>query len=771
MTMNRITAPYGFVPLSERIVFPSWLQPRATREGEAPRVPPLHDVPFRDGIRGTLELLIHAETPLFTRGASGDPSQPFQLPDGTYAIPGTAVRGALRNVIEIATFGRFDRVNKSHRYAVRDLNNRHLYGQFMADIVKNPRTGKQEPMPLVSAGFLRQTRDETGKPSWTIEVCDFGKIEYGRLVEIAQGQGIGRFQPGVRQSSVRKYEAWQGKSLDIRGRLDVRRPEAVGARRMASKYGVAAPDVNGQPGRLVFTGQPNRWDPHVPKPPRAGNPKHHDFVFFPTAARRRLPVTAQTFEDFEFAHSDRGQQNRLGKSQTPNEEWGFWQPILESGKEIPVFFLTDDRGEKVEAFGLAMMFRLPYRHNIGQAIQHVHADHVRAGAGLDFADGVFGTVQHLDDGQSQGSRPGIWSLKGRVGISHAKAEPGVQPGAPIQVILGAPKASYYPNYVEQDPQSPGSPPPHPPGVRDPQYRTWNDGDCRPRGWKRYRALTKTWQPRVPSGADGRPVDLARVGTTFRPLPEGTVFRAHVDLHNLRPEEIGALLWAMDFGGDQLARHTLGMARPLGYGRARFSVGGHQLRTNEDRPADLDACRKAFLDYMESQVPGWRNTPQMKELLALARPVAPEEAYYQRLDPGQRVNEFVEAKKMFLALPSAADHGRRGGARPGPVAAPAQSSGAPSRSNLQPSGRPQQAGRGPARPTSSGPLKKPGDRIEIRLIELSRKGKWQCTAPEFPNSKGTIQGDPPGEVAPGEVHTVSVVSLLTPTNMVLSWKPE
>ena len=78
MTLERITAPYGFVPLSDKIVFPSWLQPRAAALGEAPQVPPLHDMPFRDGICGTLELEVHAETPIFVRGASGDPSQPFQ---------------------------------------------------------------------------------------------------------------------------------------------------------------------------------------------------------------------------------------------------------------------------------------------------------------------------------------------------------------------------------------------------------------------------------------------------------------------------------------------------------------------------------------------------------------------------------------------------------------------------------------------------------------------------------------------------------------------
>lgn len=769
MTMHRITAPYGFVPVSEKIVFPAWLQPRPGKDGEPSRVPPLHDVPFRDGIRGTLELEIAAETPIFTRGASNDSSLPFQLPDGSYAIPGTALRGALRNVVEIATFGRFDRVNKSHRYAVRDLQNRHLYGQFMAAIVQNPRTHKQEPMPLVNAGLLRQGRDDIGNPTWNIEICDFGKLEYGRLLEISASIGVPRFEPGRKQSAVQKYKAWSGRSLGVRGRLDVRRPEQVGTKTMVSRYGVAAPDPNGEPGRLVFTGQPNRWDPHAPKRPGAGNPKHHDFVFFPTAARRRLPVSRQTFEEFEFAHSDRGQQNNLGKSQTPNEEWSFWQPLLERGEEVPVFFLTDDRGQTVQAFGLAMMFRLPYKHSIGAAIRHVHPDHVRPGAGLDFADGLFGTVQHLEEDESSSpgrGRAGVWALKGRIGISHARAEGSPQPASEVKAILGAPKASYYPNYVEQDPRSPGSPPP---GYPNPQYRTWNDDDCRPRGWKRYRVLTQTWAPERPSGGGGRALDVSRVESRFRPLPEGTVFHAHVDLHNVKPEEVGALLWALDFGQEPQARHSLGMARPLGYGKVRMTIRTHSLVSTDDRPVELEGCRKAFTDYMEAQIPGWRKTPQIRELLALSRPVAPEEAKYQRLDPGEPINEFVIAKKSFLALPSVADHPKPPAAVAGPAGAPRTAIGSgPNRPAVPQFGGGGRAGARPSRPTSSGPLKKPGDRIEVTLTALSRREKWQCTAPEIPGSAGTIQGDAPSDAAPDQKHTVIVVSLASPANMVLKW---
>lgn len=595
-------------------------------------------------------------------------------------------------------------------------------------------------MPLVNAGMLWQKKLDDGTVKRWIEVCDFGKIEYGRVMEFARQKGLPGYQPGRKQSAVDKYAAWGSKGLDLKVRFDPRRPPAVGDRRMLSRFGVAIPDPTGQGGRLVFTGQPSNWDPQASQRPGAGKAKHHDFVFLPTSQRVRLEVTREHFEDFEFAHSDRGQQNNLGKSQTPNKEWAHWLPTLEKGGPVPVFFLTDAMGTRLEAFGLAMMFRLPYRHNIGQAIEHASPDHVRPGPRFDFADGLFGTVLQLDQAEPRG---GVLALKGRVGISHARAEGRIQPQAPIQTVLGAPKASYYPNYVEQVPSHPGSPPPNR------QYVTWNDPGCRPRGWKRYRPVA-TWRTPESSNAAGLAQNLDRVGTTLRPLPVGTVFRAHVDLHNLRPMELGALLWAVHLGGDP-NRHTFGLGRPLGFGRVHMSVDSAALTSADGRTVDLDACRKAFVEYMETQVQGWSGTPQIRELLALARPTPPEDLRYQRLSP----NEFNAAKQAFLALPSAAGHGRMG--TPPPVVGPRSSTTG---------GRPSSAPA--ARPQAAGPARQPGDLLEVELLDLSRKGKWQCHAPELPGSRGTIQGEAPADAAAGQRRQVRIRTIATPTNMVLEW---
>lgn len=757
-SLTAITAPYGFVPLSPKVVRPDWLQPKQD-ERRRPVPPPLHDRPFLDGISGALEIEIEAETPIFTRGTSA-PDRFFQLPGDRFAIPSTALRGALRNVVEIATFSRMGRVN-DHRYAVRDLHNRELYGNFMAGIVKNPKTGKGEPAPLVNAGWL--SRDAAG--NHTITVCDFAKIEYEQITAIARERGIFRFDPGEKQSSVRKYETWAGKSLEVKVAVTFWRPETVDGRVMPSRFGKVTSARGTTAGTLVFTGQPARYRKDATRSRRgSGNAKHHDFVFFPPeGGTRRLTVEERVFRDFEFAHSDRGQQNRLGRSETPNEEWGYWRKRLEAGQRVPVFFLADESGREVRAFGLAMMFRLPYRNSIGDTLGRVHPPVEGA---LDFAEGLFGTVSESD------RRAASFALQGRVAFSHAVAE-SARELARVEVVLGAPKASYYPNYVEQDPDVPGAQPPR--SGSGSRYTTWQDDFARPRGWKRYRPMTRTWKPQPPTGADGRPLDIKKVGTAFRPLAAGTRFRSTVTVHNLRPVELGALLWALDFGGDRDARHTLGMARPLGYGRCRITVTGADLRGIDGTAVDLDAARARFREYMESQVPGWSSSIQIEALLNLARPVDPDAARYQRLDPGRGTNEFVDAKRAFLVLPAAHRVTGKatlrvagGGERRDEAPRFARGGGRSPAASRQPAPASSRPAVSPAR--AGWPGKRRGEALQVRLEQLNKKGKWRARAVEY-DAVGTIEGNAPPDAAAGKEYTVEILEGGDPRKLNLKWKEQ
>jgi len=76
--MPEVKAPYNFVPLNEKVFFPDWADLVS------------HDIPFKNGLSGKIELEITAETPIFIR-------KPYEEGDEYY-------------------LNKDDNVNKQHQY-------------------------------------------------------------------------------------------------------------------------------------------------------------------------------------------------------------------------------------------------------------------------------------------------------------------------------------------------------------------------------------------------------------------------------------------------------------------------------------------------------------------------------------------------------------------------------------------------------------------------------------------------------------------------------
>ena len=97
-----IKAPFNFVKVSEKVYFPDWEKQIS------------QDVPFSDGESGTIGLKIIAHTPVFVRNGHialdkkdcNNKDNSFSNFDGRYFIPGTSLKGSIRNVLEIISFGK-----------------------------------------------------------------------------------------------------------------------------------------------------------------------------------------------------------------------------------------------------------------------------------------------------------------------------------------------------------------------------------------------------------------------------------------------------------------------------------------------------------------------------------------------------------------------------------------------------------------------------------------------------------------------------------------
>jgi hypothetical protein len=306
-----------------------------------------------------------------------------------------------------------------------------------------------------------------------------------------------------------------------------------------------------------------------------------------------------------------------------------------------------------------MMFRLAYRHSLIEAAAFTQPG--RMARALDLAEAVFGVVPVARRGHAEGARD-VEQLarKGRVSVGLALApEKGVGVMPEVKCVLGAPKASFYPNYIEQseDRDNPGS---SPRGGRD-EYRTLMSDRPLLRGWKRYRPHdSANPNPPIPEN-----VRSERVFTYFSALAKGTTFVAPVRVHNLRRVELGALLWAATFGGDAGCVHTIGMAKTFGFGSVCLKAGGYNLvnasgeRLSDD---DVQACVKEFMDMMRVWASGrgirgaWADSVQIQSLLGCARPVprASGELVHLNLRDPVDQNQFRKAKQMGLALPAPFD---------------------------------------------------------------------------------------------------------------------
>jgi len=599
---DSIDAPYSFVPLAKWVYTPKWAGLVS------------HDLPFRDGLSGHLDLTIIAETPVLvgreqqpaTTNAPGE-VHPYQLPDGRYALPGTSLKGMIRSVVEIASFSRMAMVD-DQRLGVRDLTPaaRPFYGNFLTKTVDKKRKIYEA---LSKAGWLSF---DTARECWLIQPCDYARVEHSDLTVY---RGTPRINLKDYETAQNKYAAWS-KPLDIQFDYGSVEPHPHSGDKFLVYRKVSNLGSGSTTGTLVFTGQPSPG-------------KHMEFIFFNNASHS-IQIPENVFRGFLDVHD----QKTGNATQTAWDDW--------KGKaQIPVFYLEErDKSGTVASLGLAQMYKLAYRHSIHDAIRHSSEKHLDGG-GDDLANLLFGRV---------GDTPAD-CLRGRVTFHHAIAEgDDIQPQTQPATILNSPKPTYYPSYIRQ-PSAQGNRIPEGKG-----YATLMNDQCEIRGWKRYPARpTEQAQVQILTVEQ---MDNTAVQVILHPLPAETTFRARMSLHNLKPEELGALCWALTWGGTEELKHSLGMGKSFGFGQLSITIDKSYLRPNQPNGSvpKWEECRDAFIKLMDdthqlvfNKI--WRNSDQIKTLLGMADPnkrPTQGQLRHMRLTT-EDDNEFKKAKEQRLVL--------------------------------------------------------------------------------------------------------------------------
>ncbi len=568
--MTIIKAPYNFVPLENTAFYPEWANHIS------------QDIPFEDGVSGSIEYTITAKTPIFVRNGqrlekdtAKHDNQFSQTSDGRYFIPGTSVKGEIRNILEILSLGKMTQVQDS-RFGVRDLSNSDE-GKRYRKLIRD-----------AYCGWLRKDGDkyileDCGKPGRISpkEIdCHFhSHLEnFDYTLKLGTAQNRQTKEDDEIRSAYTKYSLL-GLINSETGLL----PKSKFKDIKKDKYGkiLYRYDNQGNEGILVLTGQPSK---------RNGKKgKFYEFVFLTQPKHASVIVNKDVIGDFLTIHKNNYDFQKL------------WKARLECGEKIPVFFLKN--GNNIKAIGLAYLFRYPTASFIKGAIPA----YLQSARRKDLAECMFGTEAER-----------LGALKGRVYFSPAFAEGHPQSQNQVNTTLSSPKASYGPLYVKGG--------------------TWDDSNAQIKGRKRYPVREKVW-----NNEQGN----AKTGSSFIPLKEDTVFKGSIRFHNLKKEEYGALIAALTFNGHDECYHSIGEAKPLGYGKVKIDIVRvdviNLLSRTESR---MEEALSSFNAMMGKFYPQWETCNSLRELYAMAKGVPSgreSEFTYLKMSTIPRDNEFKTVK--------------------------------------------------------------------------------------------------------------------------------
>lgn len=251
--------------------------------------------------------------------------------------------------------------------------------------------------------------------------------------------------------------------------------------------------------------------------------------------------------------------------------------FLENAKEyvriVPCFYTVENG--RVKAFGTNPYFRIPYNKGI--------ADHVPANLKInkiDFADAVFGYRDKW------GGRVFFEDLYLKDGVRAVFEKPDKH-----KILMG-PQPTSFQFYLEP---------------KDNEAATWDDG-TNIRGYKLYWHKKCDWQDR----GNAKNSSLQK---EIQPLKPGHTFIGRIRFENLCKIELGALCALFTLGAEKNICYKMGMGKPLGMGTVKITgnlfLQGPDYYTHLftkqstfdecDEPADITGFANAFYEYVKAEL--------------------------------------------------------------------------------------------------------------------------------------------------------------------------
>lgn len=632
-TERTATAPYNFIPLPDSIV-------------EADPLPD-HNTFALGRHTGYFDVQLTTKSPLYIRGpltaeqfkyqetdhyADGKPIPSrniefmrlvrnlphffYTANPGAPVIPGSSLRGMLRTLVEIATFGKLTRItDKGLFYRTVDASSIGLeYNRRMVEnlgyVSKPGQFSAPSYKAKVRAGFIRAQPDG----SYKIEECAIARVEEDKLLTLFDLQEArelyelnGRPLNDRTERNPNQTPRWSyqhqtvsvvadpsedhhpfrekrdpGRHIHPNLYLWMRRVRAISQTRLP----------NSTLGTLVLTGHMQSKHMHFVFLHNGGTPKMFDLPNDPDEEDPNKRILDRFHDDDQMTQWQQAAFPKGKPSGTDRRQNGF----IRDGE--PVFFLTDNegKGDNIVFFGRAFMFRLPYVKRPNDLVPKVLCDPNK----IDMAEAMFGFVRtrqelaQMNPTPKQGDKRRAYS--GRVFVTNAVLDPPNQSdlfeAEQTPKILATPKPTAFQHYLTQNSDN-----------KDDlhHYDTeTNDerGQIEPviRGHKLYwhrSGLRRT----VP---ETEVQEHSTQHTRIKPVREDNTFRFRVYFDNLSDAELGALAWVLaPQGPAKTYCQRLGMGKSLGYGSIQLEPSLHLMSPINSDTNDMSSDESKFIARYES----------------------------------------------------------------------------------------------------------------------------------------------------------------------------
>lgn len=547
------SAPYNFVPLPEEKELIS----------VAPETLPDQDRFHTDRKTGYFEVELEVKSPLYVRCAlplgdflrsesEEENKRPFRdraknKPDFFYThdpkqpvIPGSSLRGMLRNLLEVVSYGKMEWVTE------KQLFFRTMDPTTVGDYYRGRMSGK------VEAGFLRREGHR-----YFIKKCECVRVFRtklgGKIYDVQKNWETPRWNGKPHQH----IPVW------IRTNASGRLVDELSYEEKA----------DWREGRLVITGNMK-----VKNPKKS---KKKEFVFLlPESDAEEILIPDEMLERFHDDDQITQWQQKAFPAGQPKKNCRERDGFIMRNPDLPgdsAFFLREN-GE-LTFFGRAQMFRLPYQKS---PLDFVPTQ-LREKQTIDLADAIFGYVKGTEVKAAQGSKARAYAS--RVFITDAKLVEGQsdiglcrEEEVIVPRILASPKPTAFQHYLVQT---------NPNIARTLYHYGSRTTETVIRGHKFYwhqgrgdSFSSEQWQTAISEEKkklDELPKDDTQ-HTQFKPVKPGTQFKFSVYFENLSEVELGALCWVLQpLGHPDLSKlqkelcHHLGMGKPLGMGSVKLKT--------------------------------------------------------------------------------------------------------------------------------------------------------------------------------------------------------